>query len=110
MGYDVTEIQEILKKNIKEYRSRLGYTQAKLAELCGVATSYIGEIEIARKFPSAKMLQKLSAALKVKPYKLFLGENDIEDYDVSDILNYISKNLKGQIDQSVEELLIKLRA
>ena len=104
----MTEVQELLKKNIKEYRSRLGYTQASLAEKCGVATSYIGEIEIARKFPSAKMLQKLADALEVKPYKLFLGEEDIEDFDVSDILNIIAKNLKGRIDRDIEDLSKRL--
>ena len=68
------------------------------------------QIEIARKFPSARMLQKLADALKVKPYKLFICENDIEDFDVSDILNFLSKNLKGQIDKDIDNLSEKLSA
>ena len=50
----------------------------KLAELCGTSTSYIGEIEIAKKFPSIEMVQKIAAALAVSPYKLFMAEDEKE--------------------------------
>ena len=57
----MTIIQKALLRNMKEGRKVLGYSQMKLAELCGVSTSFIGEIEIGRKFPvgvhAAKNLQ-----------------------------------------------------
>ena len=48
-----------------------------LAESCGTSTSYIGEIEIGKKFPSIEMIQKFADALKIAPYKLFMDEDDI---------------------------------
>ena len=47
-----------------------------LAEKCETSTSYIGEIEIGKKFPSVEMLEKIAGALSVPPYKLFMKEND----------------------------------
>lgn len=46
----------------------------KLAEKCDTAASYIGEIEIGRKFPSVEMIEKIAGALKVEPYLLFKKE------------------------------------
>lgn len=47
----------------------------RLAELCNTSTSYIGEIEIGRKFPSVEMIQKIAAALAIQPFQLFMQES-----------------------------------
>ena len=70
----MTRIQEILRANVKRVRKELGYSQMKLAELCGVSTSFLGEIELGRKFPSAATLQKIADALGLRPFQLFLEE------------------------------------
>ena len=46
----------------------------RLAEMCDTAPSYIGEIEIGRRFPSLKLIEKISKALGVEPYRFFIGE------------------------------------
>ncbi|GHV71384.1 hypothetical protein AGMMS49928_22910 [Spirochaetia bacterium] len=46
----------------------------KLAEKCDTAASYIGEIEIGRKFPSVEMIEKIAGTLKVEPYLLFKAD------------------------------------
>jgi len=43
----------------------------KLAEYCGTAHSYIGEIEAGRKFPSMELIEKISKILRVEPYLFF---------------------------------------
>ena len=98
----MTKIQQILLTNIKKYRSRLKYSQMKLAELCGVSTSYIGEIEIGRKYPSAKTLEKIVKALEVKPYKLFLDENDIDDFDQDGLLDDLKEKLTHQVASEID--------
>jgi transcriptional regulator with XRE-family HTH domain len=40
------------------------------------AASYIGEIEIGRKFPSIEMVEKLANALNIEAYRLFVNEQD----------------------------------
>lgn len=38
--------------------------------------SYVGEIEQALKWPQAEILERLSKALHIKPYQLFLDPTD----------------------------------
>ncbi|MCL1812215.1 MAG: helix-turn-helix domain-containing protein [Treponema sp.] len=45
-----------------------------LAEKCGTSTSYIGQIEIGNRFPSMEMIEKIAAALRIKPYVLFIDD------------------------------------
>ena len=98
----MTEIQRILLTNIKKYRSRRKYSQMKLAELCGLSASYIGEIEIGRKYPSAKTLEVIVKALDVKPYKLFLDENDIDDFDQDGLLDDLKEKITHQVANEID--------
>ena len=69
-------LRQILASNMKLTRKKLGYSQLKLAEECDASTSYIGEIEIGRKFPSSQMLLRIADALKIKPHRLFYDPRD----------------------------------
>jgi transcriptional regulator with XRE-family HTH domain len=64
-------LKQIFITNLKNYRKEKGVSQMKLAELCDSATSYIGQIEIGNKFPSVDMVEKIAAALQIRPYQLF---------------------------------------
>lgn len=101
------EIQETLRTNLKKYRGRLGYSQMKLAELCGVSTSYIGELEIGRKFPSAKTFQKLADSLQVKPYMLLLESSDIEAQNREQALYSFTEELTETLQGNLRETLQK---
>ncbi len=68
---NVLKLQFLLAANLKKHRTRMGLTQMELAERCNISTSFIGEIEICRKFPSARTLQKLIDALGILPEELF---------------------------------------
>jgi len=67
----MTELRKILGINMKAYRTELGYSQAKLAELINTATNYIAQIENGKRFPTDKMLEKIASALQKKAYELF---------------------------------------
>ena len=73
-----------------------------LAEKCGTSASYIGEIEIGKKFPSVEMVQKFAEALDIKPYKLFMEENDIY---VANISPQKRQKLVEKLQKSVEEII-----
>lgn len=70
-SYYMTELRQILGANMKAYRSRLGYSQARLAELVNTATNYIAQIENGKRFPTDTMLEKIAGALNKKGYELF---------------------------------------
>jgi len=59
----MTSIRELLGSNIKAYRTNLGLSQEKLAEMINMATNYLGLIEGGKKFPSASMIERIATAL-----------------------------------------------
>ena len=67
----MANIKEILARNLKKNRWRLGITQPELAEKAGLSTHYLGMVEIARNFPSADALERLATALGIKSNELF---------------------------------------
>ncbi len=72
----MTEMHRCLAANLKALRQRWGFSQAELAERAEVSVSYMGEIETAEKWPAAEILERLSSALHVKPFQLFLEPSD----------------------------------
>jgi transcriptional regulator with XRE-family HTH domain len=64
-------IREILAQNLKINRRKCGLTQEKLAEKAGASAHYLAMVEVARKFPTPEMLDRLAKALNIETYKLF---------------------------------------
>ncbi len=70
------DIIKVFGTNVKKHRTRLGLSQEKFAEKCGLHRTYISDIECFRRSISLENIQKIADALKIETYKLFL-----EDYD-----------------------------
>jgi len=103
----MTRLQEILRTNVRRARKSLGYSQMKLAELCNVSTSFVGEIELGRKFPSAETLQKLADALGLEPYQLFMDDADMAHFERHDVLATLSRELRQRLDEEVTDTIQK---
>jgi len=67
----MTDIRELLAQNIKKYRKIRGFSQEMLAEKAGTSTTHIGMVEIGKKFPSPRMLEKIAEALGIDTPELF---------------------------------------
>ena len=67
----MTELKKILGANMKAYRTELGLSQARLAELVNTATNYIAQIENGKRFPTDTMLERIASALQKRGYELF---------------------------------------
>ena len=107
-------LKQIFIQNLKEFRKKEGLSQLKLAMYCDTATSYIGDIEIGRRFPSMEMIEKMADVLKIEPYHLFKNPQDpnvISDTEnifprlPNSMKNQIRTQIKTQIDQSTSEIL-----
>ena len=111
-------LKQVFIRNLKEFRKKEGISQMKLAEYCGTSASYIGEIEIGRKFPSTEMIEKIAKILRIEPYLFF--KNQTGNSVLTDIENkkprmpYSSKkqlqkqvkaHIKKQINLSTSETL-----
>ncbi|MFQ3619744.1 MAG: helix-turn-helix transcriptional regulator [Spirochaetales bacterium] len=100
-------LQNLLGKNIRDARLRLQYSQHRLAELCGISPSFMGEIEAGKKFPSAEKLEKIAQVLGVKPYQLMLEEEDMEVLDPFRPYISLYQELKERIVTDLEETIRK---
>ena len=101
------EIQRLLAKNIKEIRKQLGLSQAKLAEMVDCSTSFVGEIEIGRKFPSAENLQRIADSLGLEIYQLFWSDKKQKDFDKQKILGNVKKELQKKFSKDLEDTINK---
>lgn len=65
-------IKILLGKKIKETRKKKLLTQEKLAELAKIETPSLSNIENGKNYPGHETLGKISSALGVNPYELFI--------------------------------------
>ena len=72
---ETNDIKKLLGRRIKEIRKSKNMTQDNLAELIGVETPSISNIENGRYYPANENLQKIAEALNVKPFELYMFEH-----------------------------------
>jgi len=92
----MTDLRKVLAFNMKQNRKKLGFSQAKLAEMVNVSDNYIALIETGKRFPSLTMLEMISAALKIDILELF----SIKTVEVSD-----KKDIKNMILADIDNIL-----
>lgn len=96
-----------LSDNLKAYRSMNNYSREKFAELIDVSPQYIYEIEIQRKFPSTKILNRIIEVMGISPQELFANNtvattnNDL--IKMTKLVNEIRNNINSELDRTVRE-------
>ena len=103
----MTNIREILAKNIKVYRNAMGFSQAKLAEKVNTSTHYIGMIETQRNFPSPEMLERIAAALGIDTLDLFSSEKNLPK-SIKTCRKSALKEIKTLMGRFIDEKLKEL--
>ncbi len=68
------DICNLFGKNVRKYRNESNLSQEKLAELTGLHRTYISDIERGLRSISLNNIEKISKALNVEIYKLFIFE------------------------------------
>ena len=103
-------------QNLKKFRKIQGISQAKLAVLCDTDLSYIGQIEMGKRFPSIKLIEKMAVVLDIEAYRLFMDEagtqygdlNEDDDFLLklpSKIRNRMIKRLNEALNDCVRQTL-----
>jgi transcriptional regulator with XRE-family HTH domain len=101
-----TSLHAALARNLKIRRKLLGISQADLAERAGVSVGYIGEIEIARKYPGPEIMVLLAEALETRAYCLLMSEDDVlaaAEGAGRDRAWVIAERLRDRIDRRIDE-------
>ena len=71
---ELKDLRKILSQNIKNARSALHITQAKLAAYADISVSYMVDIELCRTWVSDKTLVSIARALNMEAYELLIPE------------------------------------
>jgi transcriptional regulator with XRE-family HTH domain len=100
----MTNIRDLLAKNMKAYRHALGLTQAKLAEKVDTSTHYIGMIETKNKFPSPEMLERIASSLGIDTVELFSKEINLPE-TLKTYRKAALVDIKGLMGQFIDEKL-----
>ena len=69
----------VFAENLRKYRVSQGLTQEKLASISGLHVTYINAVERERRNISIENIERISDALEISPYFLFLTDDHIED-------------------------------
>ena len=114
-------LKQVFVQNLKEFRKKEGISQMKLAEYCGTAHSYIGEIEVGRKFPSMELIEKIAKILRIEPYLFFKsrsGKSNLTDIEnqkprmpyssKKQLQNQVKAHIKKHVSQSTTKILSEI--
>jgi transcriptional regulator with XRE-family HTH domain len=66
----MSSILNIIGSNVRHYRTVLGLSQEKLAELARLHRTYVGAVERGERNISAKNIAKIAEVLGIEPYRL----------------------------------------
>ena len=104
MKTEKVAIRTIFAGNIKKYRTILGYSQEKLAEMAGLSVQSIKDIEGSRRWVSDTTLENLSKALNTEEFQLLLPEkHDMPLKEPLKALMALKKELKTALDDNFEK-------
>ncbi len=102
---EVSEVQALLSLNLRRGRTRLGFSQARVAEECELTPNYISEIESGAKFPSAAVLSRIARVLGMRPAELFFEEQQWELRDRQDSIARFASELKTKLGDDIDDLV-----
>ena len=106
----MSEIAKILGKRIRSYRTAVGISQEKLAELSGCHHTYIGQIERGEKNATIESIEKISSALNVSLSTLFemIGsEENIENNIPLECYEFILSKSKEE-QEHIHKILMEV--
>jgi len=109
------DIKEIFAENLRKIRRKKGLTQEKLAEKANMSLQYLALLEIARKFPSGEMLERLANALDIETYELLAvassANNELELLrnniisEVKTLNESLAKNITDEVIKAIKNTL-----
>jgi len=104
---ETTPLKEIFSKNLRKNRRKCGFSQEKLAEKAGISTQYLAMMEIARKFPTSEVLERIAVALNIEVYELFLIDHSPRN-ELELLRQDIIKEMKQTFGDILEQTLKKI--
>lgn len=104
----MSEIAKAIGQRIRNYRTQLGFSQEKLAELSGCHPTYIGQLERGEKNATLESVEKISSALQITLSTLFEKIDNISESTRNiplECYDLIASKTKGEQEQIYKILL-----
>ena len=105
----MSDIAKAVGQRIRNYRTKKGLSQEKLAELSGCHPTYIGQLERGEKNATLESIERITAALGISLSKLFEKLDGQEDDREKDIplacYEFLSAKSKEEQEQLYKILL-----
>ena len=104
----MSDIAKSVGQRIRNYRTQLGWSQEKLAELSGCHPTYIGQLERGEKNATLESIEKIASAMNIPLSKLFekLGGKDSTEKDIPlKCYDFLSAKTKEEQEQLYRILL-----
>jgi len=98
----MVHLQAVFCENLKAARKEAGLTQDALAEKVGIAPKYLGVIERGIKFPSIQMLERISDALGLAPYRLFIEPSQVPGMSKVEIVSAYNRLLSERLVREIK--------
>ncbi len=101
------DLAKIMGQRIRNYRTELGLSQERLADLSGCHPTYIGQIERGEKNATVESIEKISSALQVPLSRLFekLGNGDAADSIALKCYEFVAQKTRSEQEQLYKILL-----
>jgi transcriptional regulator with XRE-family HTH domain len=78
----------------------------KLAETADISVGFLCDIENGKKWPTPETIVKLTAALNIEPYQLFMDDTGTDTANEVQIYRRdVSRQLKKSLEQAINDIL-----
>ena len=96
-----------LGRQVRIFRKDKRLTQVELGERAGIGMKYVGEVERGTTNPTLRLVWRLSRALEVEMFELFLFSSNDGDQDgkVRSRLMRTLKDHNGKVLEKIERLI-----
>jgi transcriptional regulator with XRE-family HTH domain len=91
------ELLKVLGINIRQNRTRLGWSQAELAEKVNISINFLSDIETGKKWASPVTMVKLAGIFNIEAYELLRPLNVLPD-TISGIMEKYKEDIHHAID------------
>lgn len=102
------DLAKVVGQRIRNYRTQLGLSQEKLAELACCHPTYIGQLERGEKNATLESIDKVASSLKISLSKLFEnlgGENNSERDLPLECYEFLLTKSKEEQEQIIKILI-----
>ena len=87
------QIRALFARNLKRLRNAANMTQMVLAEEADLTHNFINDLESGKKRVSPETIAKLSSALKIEPYELFIPDS-IRDEQTREVFSLYLEDIE----------------